>query len=62
MILFYKIKKGFPCVIPKKILSEGKTYTFQNSLPEDEAFQARFFGLWEKANKSAKNELLAGGN
>ena len=54
MILIIKTKEGWPCVLPKKILSEGKTYNFKEDLPDDEVFQDRFFGMWERASKNAK--------
>jgi hypothetical protein len=59
MILIIKTKEGWPCVLPKKILSEGTTYDFKKDLPEDEVFQDRFFGLWEKASNNAKAQILA---
>jgi hypothetical protein len=59
MILIIKTKEGWPCVLPKKILSEGKTYDFKEDLPDDEVFQDRFFGLWETASKNAKAQSLA---
>ena len=58
MILIIKIKEGWPCVLPKKILSEGKTYNFKEDLPDDEVFQDRFFGMWERASKNAKPNSL----
>jgi hypothetical protein len=58
MILFIEIKEGWPCVLPKKIFSKGKTYNFKQDLPEEEAFQDRFFGLWETASKNAKAQIL----
>jgi hypothetical protein len=59
MILIIETKDGWTCVLPKKILSEGKTYNFKEDLPEDEAFQDRFFELWETASKNAKAQILA---
>jgi hypothetical protein len=58
MVLIYRVEDGFSCVLPKRILSKGKTYTFKEPLPDDEAFQDRFFGLWEKSTKNAKVELV----
>jgi hypothetical protein len=39
MILIFQIKKGWNCIIPKKILSGGKTYNFK-----EEFRTARHFG------------------
>ena len=62
MVLVYRIYDGLPFVLPKRIISKGKTYNFKAPLPEDEAFQDRWFDLWQKASKkNAKAELFAHG-
>jgi hypothetical protein len=35
MVLIYRVEDGFSCVLPKTILSKGKTSTFKDSLPVD---------------------------
>ena len=62
MVLVYRIHEGLPVVLPKRIISEGKTYNFKAPLPDDETFQDRWFDLWQKASKNnAKAKLFADG-
>ena len=59
MILIIKTEEGWPCVLPKKILSEGKTYNFKEDLPDDEVFQDPFFWIVGNSAKNAKAQILA---
>ena len=58
MILIIKTKEGWPCVLPKKILSEGKTYNFKEDLPDDEVFQDRFLECGKEHPKMRRPNCL----